>query len=152
MIFRSAANVTRAHILVSRMQPPSAAFDGHRVHHAMTSLQALHAHLIREVFARALAGDAELADSVGRFDGIVRLEDKDLLFTLPDLFRFLLSDFERAGHGTLDVAARDYKPFHRMLYRSRTNAQLRSFGALVVVEHADDDHALSLYRLTRCRD
>ena len=118
----------------------------------MTSIQALHAHLIHEIFARALAGDAVLADSVGRFEGNVRFEDKDLLFTLPDLFRLLLIEFERAGHCTLDAAARDYKAFRKLLYHSRTNAQLRILGGTVVVEHADDDHALSLYRLTACRD
>jgi hypothetical protein len=116
----------------------------------MMNVQQLHDHLIHQVFARIIAGDPERIDALARADGGMRFVDRDLLFTLPALLRFLVLDFERSGHAPLDPAELDYKVLRRMLYQNPTNAALRRFGAVVVVEHADDDHALSLYRLTRC--
>lgn len=115
----------------------------------MTKLQPLHSHLIHEVFARAVRGDPGLVKAVSDFGGQVRFINGDLIFSLPQLFRFLLIDFERTGHGRMESSDADYQAFHRMLYHSHINTELGRMGAIVVVEHADDDHALSLYRLTR---
>jgi hypothetical protein len=115
----------------------------------MTKLQQLHLHLIHEVFARAVAGDPGLVKAVSDFAGEVRFIEGDLIFSLPQLFQFLLIDLERRGHGSIESSDTDYQAFHRMLYHSQINTELRRLGAIVVVEHADHDHALSLYRLTR---
>ena len=73
----------------------------------------------------------------------------DLLFTLPELLRFLLLDRARTGHDPLGAEVASYKAFRGMLHHGGTNAELRRFGAVVVVERADDDPAQSVYRLTR---
>lgn len=105
--------------------------------------------LIDSVFARAVAGDPERVVAVGRFDGAVRFAGAELLFTLPELPRFLLIDWARSGHDPRVAEVANYKAFRGMLYHGRTNAELRRFGAVVGVERADADHAHSLYRLTR---
>jgi hypothetical protein len=115
----------------------------------MTASQQLRQHLIRAIFERALERDAKLVGAVGRFEGDVRFVDGELVFTLPHLYRFALQDFEASGHAGVDASQCDYVAFRRMLYQSAVNTELRGFGARVVVERADDDHALSLYRLTR---
>jgi hypothetical protein len=115
----------------------------------MTQLQPLHSHLIHEVFARAVRGDPGLVKAVTDFAGEVRFINGDLVFSLPQLFQFLLIDLERSGHGRIEPSDTEYQGFHRMLYQSQINTELRRLGAIVVVDHADDDHALSLYRLTR---
>lgn len=114
----------------------------------MTALEQLRQHLVHEVFARAIARDPDLVAAVERFDGDVRFNAGNLLFTLPHLYRFTLIHLEASGHGPLDAAQCDYKAFRRMVYQSAVNTELRRFGAMVVVERADDDHALSLYRLS----
>jgi hypothetical protein len=121
----------------------------HRCGHAMTALDQLRRHLVHEVFGRAIARDPELVAAVERFDGEVKFNGGSLLFTLPHLYRFTLNHFEALGHGPLDAALCDYKTFRRMLYRSDVNTELRQFGAMVVVEHAGDDHALNVYRLSQ---
>lgn len=113
----------------------------------MTALERLRRHLVHEVFARAVARDPDLVAAVERFDGDVSFDAGGLLFTLPHLYRFTLMHLEASSPGPLDAAHCDYKAFRRMLYQSGVNADLRQFGAMVVVEHVDDDHALSLYRL-----
>lgn len=113
----------------------------------MTALEQLCRHLVDEVFARAIAHDPDLVAAVERFDGDVNFNAGSLLFTLPDLYRFTLIHLEASGHGPLDAGHCDYKAFRRMLYQSAVNTELRQLGAMVVVEHVDDDHALSLYRL-----
>lgn len=118
----------------------------------MTKLQQLYSHLIHEVFARVVTGDPGLVKALSDFAGDVRLIEGDLIFSLPQLFQFLLIDLERTGHGHVESSDTDYQAFHRMLYHSHTNTELRRLRAIVVVEHADDDHALSLYRLTRLPD
>lgn len=116
----------------------------------IVNAQTLQGHLIHQVFARTFAGDPELIDAIGRFDGELRCVDGDLLFTLPHLFRFLVADFEqRRGCAALADDDRDYRRFRRMLYRSDTNAALRRIGAVVVIDRADPDHSLRRYRLTR---
>jgi hypothetical protein len=117
----------------------------------MTKLQQLHLHLIHEVFARAVAGDPGLVKAVSDFAGEVRFIEGDLIFSLPQLFQFLLIDLERTGHGRIESSDTDYQAFHQMLYHSRINTELRRLGAIIVVDHIDDVHALSLYRLTRLR-
>lgn len=112
-------------------------------------MQALLDHLTHEIFARAFAGDRDVIEAIERFDGELRCVDGDLLFTLPDLFRFVLIDIERRG--PLPTADRDYRAFLRALYRSDMNATLRRVSAVVIVDRADKDHALRRYRLTRCR-
>jgi hypothetical protein len=116
--------------------------------HAMTHLQQLRQHLIHAILARALERDAEIANAVERFEGEVRFVDGELVFTLPHLYRFALHHLESSGHAVNPIRC-DYPAFRRMLYQSAVNTELRDFGARVVVERADDDHALSLYRLTR---
>ena len=118
----------------------------------MTPLQQLREHLIYEVFASAVTREPEFVAAIQRFGGEVHFVDGDLLFTLPELFRFLLADFEHSGRGLLDPTKCDYKAFRRLLYQGRVNTELRGLGAVVVVEHANDDHALSIYRLTRRLD
>lgn len=113
----------------------------------MKALEQLRRHLVQEVFARALACDPDLIAAVEGFDGAVNFNDGSLLFTLPDLYRFTLIHLEASGHGPLDAGQFDYKAFRRMLYQSAVNTELRHLGAMVVVEHVGDDHALSLYRL-----
>lgn len=117
----------------------------------MTPLEQLRQHLVREVFARAIARDPELVAAVERFDGEVNFNADGLLFTLPHLYRFTLIHLEAVGHVRLDAARCDYKAFRRMLYQSAVNMELRQFGATVVVEHAADDHTLSVYRLSHGR-
>jgi hypothetical protein len=111
-------------------------------------VQALLDHLAHDIFARAFAGDRDVIEAIGRFDGELRCVDGDLLFTLPDLFRFVLIDIERRG--PLPSAERDYRAFLRALYRSDMNATLRRIGAVVIVDRGDKHHALRRYRLTRC--
>jgi hypothetical protein len=113
----------------------------------MTALEQLRQHLVHGVFERAIALDPDLVAAVERFDGEVNFNAGSLLFTLPHLYRFTLTHLEALGHGPLDAAQCDYKSFRRMLYQSAMNTELRQFGAMVVVERANDDHALSLYRL-----
>lgn len=115
----------------------------------MTALEQLRQHLVHGVFECAIARDLDLIAAVERFDGEVNFDAGSLLFTLPHLYRFTLIHFEALGHSPLDVAQCDYKAFRRMLYQSDVNTELRQFGAMVVVERVDDDHALSLYRLSR---
>lgn len=117
----------------------------------MTALERLRQHLVHEVFVRALARDPDLVAAVEHFDGEVNFSSGSLVFTLPHLHRFTLSHLEASGHGPLTAAQCDYKAFRRMLYQSAVNTELRQLGAMVVVEHADDDHALSLYRLSHSR-
>ena len=115
----------------------------------MTLLEPLREHLMREVFARAAARDPELIAAVERFGEGMQFVNGELRFTLPRLFAFVLADFERTRREPIDTALCDYKAFRRFLYQSQVNTELRRLGAIVVVERADDDHALSLYRLTR---
>lgn len=114
----------------------------------MTALEQLRRHLVDEVFARAITHDPDLVAAVERFDGELKFDAGSLLFTLPHLYRFTLNHLATSGHGPLDAAQCDYKAFRRMLYGSDVNTELRRFGAMVVVEHADEDHALSVYRLS----
>ena len=119
------------------------------VRETMTAAQRLHRHLVHQVFARASARDPELVRAVEHFDGGVSFVGDDLVFTLPQLYRFALHHFQVSGAGPDTTAQCDYASFRRLLYRSATNTELRGIGAVVVVECADDDHARSLYRLTR---
>ena len=61
----------------------------------MTLLESLREHLIREVFAPAIAHKPASIATVEHFGGDMRFADGDLLFTLPQLFAFVLADFER---------------------------------------------------------
>jgi hypothetical protein len=115
----------------------------------MTTAEDLHHHLVHRVFAAAIAGDAGLRDAVEGHGGGVRFDGRDLLFTLPQLLRFVLQHCESSGHSPPDAQARDYRVFRRLLYGSQTNSTLRGFGAVVVLERAADDQTLSVYRLTR---
>lgn len=115
----------------------------------MTSAQQLHHHLVHRVFAGVIAGEVNLTDAVDAFEGEVRLQAGDLLFTLPHLLRFLLLHWEASGNGVPDAQARDYRVFRRLLYSTEVNTELRQIGGVVVVERADADHRLTQYRLTR---
>lgn len=115
----------------------------------MTTAEELHHHLVHRVFAAAIAGDAGLRIAVEGHDGGVRFDGGDLLFTLPQLLRFVLQHCESSGQSPPDARARDYRVFRRLLYGSQTNTSLRGFGAVVVVERAADNQTLSVYRLTR---
>lgn len=110
--------------------------------------QLLHDHLLHRVFARVIGGDAEMAEQIRRFDGAVYFDGSDLLFTLPDLYSFVLSDFGRCEQTASRAGQIDYKTFRRMLYTRDTNTLLRQYGAVVVIAQAHDDHTLSVYRLT----
>lgn len=118
----------------------------------MTALEQLRQHLVQVVFARAVARDPELVAAVESFDGDVHFDGSDLMFTLPDVYRFALTHLDASGRGPLDAARCDYKAFRRMLYQSALNAELRRLGAVVIIERANHDNALSLYRLTRLSD
>jgi hypothetical protein len=115
----------------------------------MTTVEQLVQHLVEWVFAPALAGDANLRAALACFGGNPRFDADELVFTLPHLHRFLLIHCERSGLGPPDARASDYRVFRHTLYAGDTNTALRRLGAMVVVDHADDDHALSVYRLKR---
>lgn len=66
----------------------------------MTLLESLREHLIRDVFAPAIAHKPASIATVEHFGGDMRFADGDLLFTLPQLFAFVLADFER-NHAAL---------------------------------------------------
>lgn len=117
----------------------------------MTTVEKLRRHLVHEVFARAIVRDPDLVAAVEHFDGEVNFDADSLLFTLPHLYRFTLIHLGASNHGPLDSAQCDYNAFRRMLYQSAVNTDLHQLGAMVVVEHVDDNHALSLYRLSHSR-
>ena len=115
-------------------------------------MDALLDHLLNHVFVPCLAGNPRIVESIGRFDGSLRFDRADLLFTLPDLYRFAVANFQcsTASHAQSALPGPDYKSFRRALYHGNMNTTLQALGAVVVVERADSDHALSVYRLTRC--
>ena len=96
----------------------------------------------------ALAGDAGLAERVRCFDGTVEFVGADLVFTLPDLYRFVLAELALSDTEH-DLSPEDYREFHRLLYQRATNTSLQLLGGKVVVDKAHDDHTLSRYRLVQ---
>lgn len=110
-------------------------------------MEPLYQHLLDEVFPRALAQDPNLVAKVAGFEGAVYFSGRDLVFTLPELFRFLLADFPSGPASDVPGLPR-YPAFRRMLYRRPTNTLLAKMGAVVIVEKASGQHASTLYRLT----
>lgn len=107
-------------------------------------MEQLYEQMLHDVFARAVAQDAALVEKVRSFDGTLYFNGGDLVFTLPDLFRFLLA---KVPPSERPRKALRYTAFRSMVYRLPTNTLLADIGAVVVVETAAQQHALTLYRL-----
>ncbi len=102
--------------------------------------------LAQRLFLAALAAEPRLSAAIARFDGGLDFDGADLVFTLPERFRFL------RAHPDLTVAwpadGADYLAFRRALYASQLNAELCRHGGIVVVDQAHGEHELTRYRLT----
>ena len=112
-------------------------------------MEALYQYLVHELFRRLLSGDETVAEKVKQFDGPVSLRDGDLLFTLPGLFKFALTNFERDRLNAEKINPDDYIRFRKSLYGHPTNTMLKHYGGIVEVETANQNQTLTVYRLTR---
>ena len=112
-------------------------------------MEALYQYLVHDLFRRLLSGDDAVAAKVLRFEGPVSLRDGDLLFTLPDLFKFALENFKRDRPDAEKISPDDYIRFRKTLYDHPTNTLLKHYGGIVEIETVNDNQMLTIYRLTR---
>lgn len=109
-------------------------------------LELVYSYLIEHLFPNARAEQCQLVDKAAQFDGNVRFIDGELVFSLPDLFRFALQEI---GLNSGDSAEDAYITFRRLIYQRPTNTKLATIGLTIVLERVSTDHDLSVYRLKR---
>ncbi|HSC75012.1 MAG TPA: hypothetical protein VLB90_02105 [Pseudomonadales bacterium] len=76
--------------------------------------------------------------------------DGDWRFTLPQLFSWSLTLYEKAGYKPEPDWRDRYIEFRKLLYSNPTNTVLKQRGGEVGVFAAHDDHAQTIYVLRRC--
>ncbi len=112
-------------------------------------MEMLYQYLVHDLFRRLLSGDNAVMEKVLRFDCPVSLRDSDLLFTLPSLFKFALTNFEQDRPAADKINPDDYTRFRTALYDHPTNTVLEHYGGIVEIETVNENQMLTVYRLTR---
>ncbi len=111
-------------------------------------MQKLYGYLLDEIFRGVIEQNQEVIKRIESFDGAVFFCDGDLLFTLPELFKFVSRQYAEQGGNDSQLANADYHAFRGMLYKQPTNETLKQFGAIVRVDSPNKNYALTVYRLT----
>ncbi|WLQ13541.1 hypothetical protein O5O45_27825 [Hahella aquimaris] len=98
---------------------------------------------ILAVFRRYLHGDVILSGWIAEYDGALREEGDELVFSLPGLFEFCLR------HGLLRDPDIQYPQFRAALYQNPTNTEVNAMGGNLRIYANAGKVDASLYALTR---
>jgi hypothetical protein len=112
-------------------------------------MEALYQYLVHDLFRRLLSGDDSATAKVLQAKGLVSLRDGDFLFTLPNLFKFALENFEQDRPSADTINPDDYIRFRKTLYDHPTNTLLKHYGGSVEIETANENQKFTVYRLRR---
>lgn len=109
----------------------------------------LYSYLLTEVFEGFIQRHPELLSAIEDFEGDLRVSNDTLVFSIPALFEFVRTAYEKSSGHRVSADPKSYLRFRKSLYRNPTNALLRERGGRVEIESANKDHDLSMYRLVR---
>ncbi|ABC33196.1 hypothetical protein HCH_06558 [Hahella chejuensis KCTC 2396] len=98
---------------------------------------------ILAVFRRYLHADAMLSGWIAEFDGALREEGNELVFTLPGLFEFCLR------HKLFNAPDIQYPQFRAAVYQNPTNTEVNAMGGNLRIYANAGKVDASLYALTR---
>ena len=107
----------------------------------------LYPYLLENVFYPFLRRDAELLREFAAFSGELDVVDDQLVFTIPALFDFTRSHYEKHAGREIASDRAGYLRFRKALYTNPTNQMLAQRDAHVELVSVASNHDQSVYRL-----
>ena len=102
---------------------------------------------MKSVFEAALKHETKLKQAVEMFSGDLQFDGEELVFTLPELFKFVMGYIQQEHVAQSADTTPDYLAFRKIVYQSSTNLQLRALRAAVVIDTQHLVHGERRYRL-----